>query len=745
MIAFSYHRNVSIRRAGSMVFCMLLLFVFISQPGWAQQRTGQTRDAFDAPIQKTQLSEAAINRMADAVAAKREEKRLAGAAFKSALGGETAASTGRQLSFAAADILYNNTYWDTQSGDNYSFPEDTHDYCRAYFSSDTADQDYYLNATINAGMSLDVVLNWTGGADYDLYLFDIDGYPVGDVDPEANFNGTNGIAYQGAGDPSTETATILHDRGAASDEFVVVVDRFRGVAGALDLTLTGDDGAFAVLEYIEADALSYFNTSTGESQGPLTDGITLSSESAANFSGEFNTDGCARSVVFTLVDASGDPVLDINGNPAITDNAPPYATFVDAAGNLVGTSLAAGTYTLTATPYSQPDGAGAAGSTLSATFSVGGDPEPGVESFSLIDAVANQPIDGFDPIVEGSVIDLVALESQGYDINSLNIAANLTDPENIVQQVDLNMAIELLSGATQPVSTIDGAPPYSVYGDDDIDDFFGTTLPLGVYALSGDALADGAVFTSAAVNFTVIGPRIGSFTLINADTELPIDGTGGTPDFDPIPEGAVIDVNTLGTRNVNIRANTIDFISPVIESVFMMREGFDGILRTRVESYRPYAAMGDPANRDLEPGDPELNYNAWASIRNSNFVLFAQPYGENGGVGELYGPLTLNFSVINAQAIAGTGEVPVEPALLPNYPNPFNPITTIKFSIPAPAKVRLTIHDMLGRDVSVLIDGTITDGYHEVAFDAGTLASGMYLYRLETPAGVQVRPMTLLK
>ncbi len=749
MIAFSYHRSFNFRRAGSIVFCMMLLFIFVSQTGWAQQRTEQVRDVMDAPVKKTQLSEAAVNRMATVVTAKREEKRLAGPAFKASAERETTASAGRQFSFTAADVLYGGPYWDTQSGDNFSFPEDTHDFCRAYFTNDLADQDYYLNAAIDAGATLDVVLNWSGGADYDLYLFDIDGYPVGDTDPDANFSGANGIAYQGAGDASTETASILHDRGAASDEFVIVVDRFRGDAGTLDLIVSGDAGTFSVLEYIDADALTYFNTDTQQSQGLLTEGLVLSAENAANFSGEFNTDGCARSVVFTLVNEAGDPVLDVNGNPAVTDNAPPYATFVDAAGNLVGASLDPGTYTLTAIPYSQPDGAGVAGDTLTATFSVPTDDVPGVESFSLVDAISSQPIDGFNPIAEGSVIDLVELSNQGFNIDSLNIAANVTDPSNIVEQVDLNMTIALLSGVTQPVNVSDGAPPYSVYGDTNdntVVNFFGTRLPLGDYSLSGDALASGMVFTSATVNFTVIGPRVSSFTLINALTEQPIDGSAGTPDYDPIPDGAVIDVTTLGTDSLSIRANTIDYATPVIESVrliFVIANGGATIVNT-VESFRPYAVFGDPTDRDLEDDEAQLDYNAWNQALNESFVLSGQPHGDNGGTGQLYGPMTINFSTINAAVFSDPG-MEDQLALLPNYPNPFNPATAIRFNLPADARVKLQVYDMLGRIVATLVDGNLTSGYHEVNFDAKDLSSGMYLYRLETPTGIQVRPMTLLK
>ena len=63
-------------------------------------------------------------------------------------------------------------------------------------------------------------------------------------------------------------------------------------------------------------------------------------------------------------------------------------------------------------------------------------------------------------------------------------------------------------------------------------------------------------------------------------------------------------------------------------------------------------------------------------------------------------------------------EVPAEYTLHTNYPNPFNPVTTIRFGLPEAAQVRLIVYDMLGRQVRVLVDGTRKAGTHEVSVDA---------------------------
>ena len=88
---------------------------------------------------------------------------------------------------------------------------------------------------------------------------------------------------------------------------------------------------------------------------------------------------------------------------------------------------------------------------------------------------------------------------------------------------------------------------------------------------------------------------------------------------------------------------------------------------------------------------------------------------------------------------------PEEVTLWANYPNPFNPVTEIRYEVPATMEVRLTVYDITGKVVDVLVDKTQPAGTYAVSFDATGLASGMYLYRLETAASVTMRPMVLLK
>ncbi|MEZ4700786.1 MAG: T9SS type A sorting domain-containing protein [Rhodothermales bacterium] len=89
--------------------------------------------------------------------------------------------------------------------------------------------------------------------------------------------------------------------------------------------------------------------------------------------------------------------------------------------------------------------------------------------------------------------------------------------------------------------------------------------------------------------------------------------------------------------------------------------------------------------------------------------------------------------------------IPGSFALHQNFPNPFNPTTSIRFDVPQAGHVSLEVFDLIGRKVQTLVDGTLAAGQHSVSFSAGELPSGMYLYRLTAGSDVQTRKMVLLK
>jgi len=95
-------------------------------------------------------------------------------------------------------------------------------------------------------------------------------------------------------------------------------------------------------------------------------------------------------------------------------------------------------------------------------------------------------------------------------------------------------------------------------------------------------------------------------------------------------------------------------------------------------------------------------------------------------------------------------DLPRKFALYQNYPNPFNPDTKIKFGLPVDSDVKLAIYDILGREVTVLINERLEAGYHRIIWDGKNrrgddIASGVYFYRLETADFSDIKKMLLLK
>jgi len=102
--------------------------------------------------------------------------------------------------------------------------------------------------------------------------------------------------------------------------------------------------------------------------------------------------------------------------------------------------------------------------------------------------------------------------------------------------------------------------------------------------------------------------------------------------------------------------------------------------------------------------------------------------------------------VVNPNAEISNGEdLPESIKLNPNYPNPFNPTTTIPYEIAEDTEVKLTIWNMIGQKVATLVDGMVEAGTHEETWNASNMPSGIYIARFEVGNRVFTRKMTLIK
>jgi hypothetical protein len=89
--------------------------------------------------------------------------------------------------------------------------------------------------------------------------------------------------------------------------------------------------------------------------------------------------------------------------------------------------------------------------------------------------------------------------------------------------------------------------------------------------------------------------------------------------------------------------------------------------------------------------------------------------------------------------------IPSSFILFQNYPNPFNPTTTISFALPQSSNIKLIVYDALGREAARLADGMFEAGNHNIKFDGSNLSSGIYFYRIITPATIITKKMILVK
>lgn len=136
---------------------------------------------------------------------------------------------------------------------------------------------------------------------------------------------------------------------------------------------------------------------------------------------------------------------------------------------------------------------------------------------------------------------------------------------------------------------------------------------------------------------------------------------------------------------------------------------------------------------ELEAGDVSRQYPEMSETSAYMVTIYSL-----GGAGAIWFRAVLDptsAALRHSELSEGTAsdpeaEIPDAIALGENYPNPFNPQTTVPFSIETATNARLSVHDLLGREIAVLVDGQLPVGGHEATWDATEFASGVYLYRL---------------
>ena len=234
--------------------------------------------------------------------------------------------------------------------------------------------------------------------------------------------------------------------------------------------------------------------------------------------------------------------------------------------------------------------------------------------------------------------------------------------------------------------------------------------------------------------------------------------------YEDLKTGNAVDPGTLS------RSKSLSFFLEIVEpgqtvSIQALVQNYSLLPTASEVPVRFYAGNpadgGTPITGSTDNPDPVLPVmEARGSAKvNTTWTL---PAGFNESAIRIYAVIDPDNSLSEIHESNNTGWAPLrmdgnigtstEEEVLPdafslhaNYPNPFNPFTTLSFSINRAQTVRLSVFDVLGREVRVLIDGHTPAGLHEVRFDAESLSSGTYFYRLQTDSRAEVRSMVLMK
>lgn len=185
--------------------------------------------------------------------------------------------------------------------------------------------------------------------------------------------------------------------------------------------------------------------------------------------------------------------------------------------------------------------------------------------------------------------------------------------------------------------------------------------------------------------------------------------------------------------------------SPSIDSLFVY--GYNGITKMATDSSgfkKIISESGRPG--DLVIYDDRLYWGDNGGLFSSDLagkdsVLVSERLVGNGQ-SFVFGP-ELTFTSSENKPLEST--IPNGVSLKQNYPNPFNPSTSIQFSLPKTTNISLKVYNMLGQEVATIFEGRVGQGEYSFKFDAGHLASGVYLYRLVAGGFNEVKKLTLIK
>lgn len=477
---------------------------------------------------------------------------------------------------------------------------------------------------------------------------------------------------------STSLATEVRNFNAGTYVFSFTATDSKGASSSDSLVLTvlpGTSPGVISFTLINADTDEDIRTLQAQ------DTINLGTLPANNINIRANTfPATVGSVVFTL------------NSKNKTENVAPYSLRGDTNGDYDGWTPPIGNYTLKATTYSLSGGQGTAGTPLEIIFTV-------------TNNISNRlPV--ILPVPDQTIHlpqDTLTLAASAYDPDGSIISYNWTKVSGgVVTMSGTNTPALHLSNLQQ------GNYVFTLTVTDNMNANAVEEVYVSVLPASGS------------------GQSVVSFTLINADSDA---------DIGLISNGDVINLSSLPSRNLNIRANT----SPSeVGSVRFLLNG-----KMVNENSAPYALKGD------NNGD----YRGWIPAT-GNYTLSATPYSQPNGGGLTGNGLTVNFTFTNTSAAFMKPEDSVsvnlsaapEEATMKAYPNPFTEAVNIEFSTAKTQYILLEIYNEKGSREQVLFEGIARAGEKYIyLFDGRKMRGGVYYSRLTTKNLVRNQRLLLLK
>ncbi|MBU1936173.1 T9SS type A sorting domain-containing protein, partial [bacterium] len=223
----------------------------------------------------------------------------------------------------------------------------------------------------------------------------------------------------------------------------------------------------------------------------------------------------------------------------------------------------------------------------------------------------------------------------------------------------------------------------------------------------------------------------------------------GDPDLPLNPDSSIADIGAFYFQGHP--PSPFDLLSPTngetvdtLDVTLIWSSSSDPDSGDSITFYRVYIALDSAFSTELDSQNVSATELTWEGLVDGQTYWWRVKAFDTQDMGT-FSNQAWNFTSVASGISSDVVLLPTEFALHQNYPNPFNPTTTIRYDVKQTGLVSVKVFDILGREVTTLVSGTVSAGFHKVTWDAQGLPSGLYLCRMEAPGFERTRKLVLLK